>query len=231
MKQGGIHQEGLKCIACLTMLFDHMGYLFFPGAVWLRLIGRIAFPLYAFLLAEGAHYTRRPGRYALRLAAGAVLSELPYDLFLRGGWSWTTQNVMVTLLLGFGMLVCMGKTKSFFLKCLLVLPFALLARWTRCDYGARGVCLIALFALTRDFPLRQLPQTAGILILFWMKGVSRVPVAGLSVPWLAFAVLAMIPISLYSGKKAGSSRWAQAAFYLFYPAHLTVLWLLSRILP
>ena len=72
-KKQGLSQEGLKLIACVTMLIDHIGAAFVPW-MWLRMVGRIAFPIYCFLLAEGAFYTRNPRRYGARLAVGALLA-------------------------------------------------------------------------------------------------------------------------------------------------------------
>ena len=80
-----LSQEWLKIIACVIMLIDHIGAVLLPQYIWLRYIGRIAFPIYCFLLAEGVHYTKNPQKYGLRLAAGALLSEIPFDLALFGG--------------------------------------------------------------------------------------------------------------------------------------------------
>ena len=136
MKKSGLSQETLKIIACVTMLIDHVGatvvesqflvtpsdgiyYLYFA----MRIIGRVAFPIYCFLLAEGAHYTHDPRKYALRLFIGALLSEPGFD----------------------------------------------------------------------------------------------------------FALFAMIPICLYSGRKATASRGVQLGFYLFYPVHLAVLAVIMKL--
>ena len=75
----GISQEGLKILACLTMLLDHIGAVFVRGYT-LRIIGRIAFPIYCFLLVEGVLHTKNPRRYGLRLGIGLLLSEIPFDL-------------------------------------------------------------------------------------------------------------------------------------------------------
>ena len=72
----------LKLIALTTMFIDHIGAVFFPQVTLLRVIGRISFPLYAFLIAEGCRYTRNRGRYALGLGVFALISEIPYDLAL-----------------------------------------------------------------------------------------------------------------------------------------------------
>ena len=73
----GVSQESLKLIACVTMLIDHIGALFFPYALWLRIIGRISFPIYCFLLAEGVHHTHSPLTYGLRLLLVALIQKYP----------------------------------------------------------------------------------------------------------------------------------------------------------
>lgn len=226
MKEKGLSQEGLKLLACLTMLLDHIGATLVPG--WtLRIIGRLAFPIFCFLLAEGAHYTKNPAKYAFRLAIGAILSEIPFDFALFGGWTWYYQSVMLTMLLGFGALFSMGNCQNGLWKCLIVLPFALTAEWLQTDYGGAGVLLIAMFGLTRKMPYRNLVQTIamGVLIWFLMPG-APVPVLGREIPIELFGILAMVPIALYSGKKRTHKKAAQWAFYLFYPVHLGVLYLI-----
>ena len=238
----GFSQEALKLIACITMLIDHFAAVVLLSLTprtqtivdlyyILRIIGRFAFPIYCFLLAEGAHYTRNPKKYALRLAIGAVLSELPYDLAFEGGWTMGSQNVMITLLLGFCALEMMKRCPRLWQKVLIVLPFALAAKWLNTDYGAKGVLLIALFALTRDMPRKTLLQALGIWFVFspnhammlnWLGGIS----------WTIqeHAVLAILPIAFYSGEKRSSNKALQWVFYLFYPVHLTVLYLVGRLL-
>ena len=103
MRNKHLHQEFLKIIACVSMVRDHIGAFLVPQ-IWLRCVGRLAFPIYCFLLVEGFHHTKNPKGYALRLLIGAILSELPYDLLLSGGISFARQSVMITLLLGFLML-------------------------------------------------------------------------------------------------------------------------------
>ena len=90
----------LQWLALVAMLIDHLGYLFFPGIPLLRAVGRLSFPIFAFLLAEGLAYTANVKRYALRLWAFAVFSEVPYQLFTYGRLAvlpW--HNVMFELLL------------------------------------------------------------------------------------------------------------------------------------
>lgn len=222
-----LSQEKLKLIACVTMLVDHVGVVLVPH-LWLRMIGRLSFPIFCFLLAEGVFHTRHPGKYALRLAGVALLTEIPFDLCFFGGIYWLHQNVLFTMLLGFCALQAGKKLDSFLLKLLVTLPFMFLAERLQTDYGMEGVLLIAIFGLTREFPRRELCQALLMLLLFYNPGGwGTISVLGIPVNAQALCVLAMIPIALYSGEKHSYSKWLQWGFYLFYPAHLTLLTLLS----
>lgn len=227
-KKWGISQEALKLIACITMFIDHFGdaivrelpFSFMPQLYYAcRIIGRISFPIYCFLLAEGMRHTRSPKKYILRLAVGILLAELPFDMLFEGGFTWAAQSVMVTLTLGAVMLWCMGKTEKKILKVLLILPFVLLAELTKSDYGAWGVATIAAFGLFDRLEM----QILAIGLINWLRNSARVPVLDMRIPIQLFALLGMVPIALYSGKKLTQSKAIQWGFYLFYPAHLVLL--------
>lgn len=213
-----LSQEGLKCIACLTMLLDHVGAVLFPHILWLRIIGRMAFPIYCFLLAEGVHYTKKPAQYGLRLLIGFLLAEIPFDL-VHGGLSFAQQNVMFTLLLGFLAIQAIHRLSGP-MRFLALVPLVA-AELLRTDYGAMGVFMVLMFFVTRNMEEKNLLQAVGLLGL----GVSVFKTSFIQ----PLAVLAMIPISLYSGKKSTGSKPLQWGFYLFYPAHLLILWLISEI--
>ena len=89
----------LKLIALVTMIIDHVGAIFFPQFIWLRYIGRLSMPIYAFLLVQGYMHTRNFNRYALRMGIFALLSEVPYDLLFQGTWlEFQRQNILFTFL-------------------------------------------------------------------------------------------------------------------------------------
>ena len=232
----GLPQEALKLIACISMLIDHFGVgivrqLHTPWMIDIyyacRILGRFAFPIYCFLLVEGMRRTRNPGKYILRLAMGILLAELPFDLLFEGGFTWGYQSVMVTLTLGAMMLLCMQKTDKKWLKILLVVPFAILARLAKCDYGSGGIVMIAVFALFEQLAIQT--------VALWLVNRELLPTAavrifGLVIRIQLLALLAQIPIGLYNGRKRSHSKALQWGFYLFYPVHLLVLWMILLII-
>ena len=227
-----LSQECLKIIACVTMLVDHMGAVFMPSTAGysvyyaMRIIGRLAFPIYCFLLAEGVAHTKNPVKYGLRLFIGVLLAEIPFDLALFGRFAWGHQSVMVTLLLGFGMALVMQKLDR--TKLVPVIAFAFLAELFQTDYGAWGIFMIALFVMTRERKDRNNLQLIGMLIICYFMNSAAIPIFGIRVPVELFAVLALVPIFLYSGKKSTTSKGVQTAFYLFYPVHLLMLYIIAK---
>lgn len=220
----GLSQEDLKILACVTMLVDHAALLF-DGSPWLRVIGRLAFPIYCFLLTEGIRHTRDVRRYLSRLLFAAIVSEPIYDLVLYPCVGiWQHQNVLWTLALGCAMLWCMTMIHKPVAKLAVMLLFALAAQLVRASYGSSGIYMIALFALCRGMPEGKWVLAAGLLVINWLMGSFTVSVFGLDVPVQLFAELALVPIFLYSGEKRTRLKAVSWGFYLFYPAHLLLLW-------
>ena len=249
VRWGGISQEALKLIACVTMLIDHIGaalvvptdtiyyenLAIYTTMAWINLamrcIGRIAFPIFCFLLVEGVFHTRNPKKYVQRLAIGMMLSEIPFDLaFFHDGISWAHQSVMVTLLLGCIMVLCMNRSKGFW-KLLWIVPFYFAAEWLRTDYGGDGILLIALFALAKGRKHEKWWQLAAMFLLYWdFSFTCRYYNLDVRIPMTRLPLLAAVPILFYDGRKLTYSKKIQWAFYLFYPVHIAVLALLKAML-
>lgn len=220
----GLSQEGLKLFACVTMLLDHYGAILAPWEISFRIIGRLSFPVFCYLLAEGAHHTRSPGKYALRLLIAALLSELPFDYAFFGKIFWYQQNVMVTLLLGLLAILAVEKTGAIWLKPVVALPFLAAADFLEADYGMHGVLVMLLFAMTRNLPWKHWLQAIGMLLIFAdMSSAVLFTVLDVEVTMQMLGVLSIIPIALYSGQKRTRSKALQWSFYLFYPLHLLIL--------
>ncbi len=219
--------SGLKLLAIVAMLVDHSAicfspllgdYLFtlfgirFTPYVLLRGFGRIAFPIFCFLLAEGFRYTHSRLRYGLSLLIFALLSELPYDLFNRGSFGYVYQNVFFTLLLGFlGLWALVALRDRPALMTLSLIALGILSWKLNADYGWKGFLLILLTYLLAEHPMVQL--FSGITLLGWPAGVA------LAYPFMNF----------YNGKRGFvRNTGMKYFFYFFYPVHLTILWLLHR---
>ena len=217
----GLSSDALKGIAMVTMLVDHFAYLFVAPYenlyLILRGIGRLAFPLYCFLLVVGFLHTRDYRRYLIRVAFFALISEVPFDLILSGApVDWGYQSVMVTLFIGLAGLGayrwCVNRQLPIY--GILVVVASILIGWlTQCDYGAEGILLIFILYL---FSFAPMERAIGL-------GIWAVCFGGLEV-WAACAV---IPISLYNGQRGNRKRWFKWAGYIFYPVHLLLLWLIS----
>ncbi len=237
-----LNAASLKWIACIAMLIDHAGMLLFPSMLWLRVIGRIAFPIFAYQIAMGAQYTKNFKKYALRLGFFALLSELPFDLVLTGRlFSFQYQSVMITLL--FGLLACglvsVIRQKLLSLRgiaCMLaVLALLFAAKILNTDYGAAGVVTVLLFYVTKDVTLGKFWQLLGMGLIHsvWLAGaVISIPLFGweTTLQIQTFALLALPLIWLDDGTAGKMSRLGRKAFYLFYPVHLMVLYGMSLLL-
>ena len=221
----------LKLIAICTMLIDHMGYTLFPGVMWLRCVGRVAFPIFCFLIAEGCVYTHDRKKYAARLLVFALLSEIPYNLMNSGMiWDPYDQNVLWTLLTG--ALVCWlidwALKKCTPLSFVLTGAAMVAAYWLleafRTDYGGWGMLLVAAFYCVRRAPsgavVKMIAQAFGLA--FFSLGVMG---GYLSIELWSLAALA--PIWLYNGQRGFSHKAVQYGFYAFYPVHILVLSLIA----
>ncbi|MBC2870788.1 hypothetical protein H7271_04135 [Bittarella massiliensis] len=232
---------GLKWLAVCTMLVDHIGaailepvfllplYGLYKGGgglpgwyepllladMALRAVGRLAFPLFCFLLAEGFCHTRDRRRYALQLLTFALLSEIPFDLaFALTPFSPDCQNVYFTLFFGvLSLQLLVWLEGRALLQVLGVGLCCLAAAGLSADYGAMGVLLVALFYLTRRQPAARAAMGSAALLSL---GASEIP-----------ALFSLLPISLYSGEKGQGPKWF---FYWFYPLHLLLLWGAGRLI-
>lgn len=241
----GLNGNQLKLIAVVSMLCDHAAIrllacgllpaLYTVGETeaaerwnqvfWiLRSVGRMAFPIYVFLLTEGFCHTRNRRRYALRLGMFALLSEVPFDLLVYGKlWAPQSQNVFFTLFLGVLMLTAVdwiGRNTDAALaqyrQMAVIVAAALLAWFLRTDYDAAGIMLIAVL-----FWLRLTPDTACLAGFVLMVTAEFRPVY---IPGLAAAFFL---IRCYNGTRgAWKGKWF---FYLVYPVHLLILYGISRL--
>ena len=214
----------LKLIALASMVLDHVGDNFFPGQIWMRVLGRIAMPLFAFCVAEGFCHTRDKGRYLLRLGLFALVSEVPFDLVTAGEpLEFSHQNILLTFFWAILALLCYeritagnGSKGRLALGCLVLLAAGLGSLVLGMDYNLLAVGLVFLFYLLREKPL-PVRCLAGMAYHALLRNVGLY--------W--FGLLGFVPIFLYNGKRGRGLKWL---FYLFYPGHLLLIYLLKRFL-
>ena len=224
----GLDGGALKCIAAALMLTDHVGAILLPEVPVLRCVGRLAFPIFAFFIAEGYAHTRDFGRYFRRLAILAVVSEIPFNLENGAVFDLTRQNVLFTFclaLLTLRGLEALGRERGFgrWAGCGLVLAAGFAAgELLRTDYGGWGVVTVALLQLCRDGKYAKLWLLLAMAAVNGLgMGSLTVPVFGGEMPIQIFAVAALPVIWLYNGR--AGPKGLRRAFYVFYPAHLLVL--------
>nr|MCR5748437.1 conjugal transfer protein TraX [Lachnospiraceae bacterium] len=150
----------LKCIAALSMLLDHVGAVLFPEVIWLRYVGRIAFPIYCFLIVEGFFHTRNLAKYMMRLLIFGLISEVPFDLAFHGTVIYTDyQNVFWTLLLGLfaisfmSLVTIKNSILRLLVQILIAVPFGVGAELMHTDYRWIGVAMISIMYLFRRMEL------------------------------------------------------------------------------
>ena len=224
----GLDSGALKGIAAALMLTDHVGAILLPEVPVLRCVGRLAFPIFAFFIAEGYAHTRDFGRYFRRLAILAVVSEIPFNLENGAVFDLTRQNVLFTFclaLLTLRGLEALGRERGFgrWAGCGLVLAAGFAAgELLRTDYGGWGVVTVALLQLCRDGKYAKLWLLLAMAAVNGLgMGSLTMPVFGGELPIQIFAVAALPVIWLYNGQ--AGPKGLRRAFYVFYPAHLLVL--------
>lgn len=229
----GISSDALKWIAVVTMFIDHIGAAvlekspLYQTEVWfrgvdiaLRYIGRLAFPIYCFLLVEGFFHTRSRMKYFCNLAIFTLLSEIPFDLAFCGEITFAKQNVYYTLVFGYlamwGMEYFNSRKKQYMVdnfagESILVLGImAIIAQLLNTDYGMAGVILIGiLWGLRHD---KRAKCFLGSLIL-WNEITH---------------VIAFVLVYYYNGKR--KLKRGKYLFYAFYPLHLLLLYFVSQML-
>ena len=225
----GLDGGTLKLIAAALMLIDHVGAILLPETVILRCIGRLAFPVFAFFVAEGYTHTRDFRKYVLRMAIWAAVSEIPFNLEFGHFFVPGRQNVLWTFCLALLTLRGLEELRretggARYLGCGAALAAGFAAgELLRVDYGGWGVLSVALLYLCRQGRYARPGLLAGMLVLNGLCiGSMKTAVFGIQVPIQIFAVAALPVIWLYNGRPGVNRRW-RWAFYVFYPAHLLVL--------
>ena len=234
---GNLATGWIKILALAFMFADHAGKMLLPGVQEMRMLGRLAFPLYAWCLMVGANYTRSMPKYLLRILAVGLVSQPLYMIALNH--TWNQPNVFLTLALGICGLWSL-REKRWGSQVWGPAAVLLLAALLKVDYGWKGVLFIMLLYAVRD----SRPAIAAMMIafcLFWgttstaissicgcsLNGVSSWPAIGAILPSFlrlqTFSLLAL-PLILLRIPREKDLRLPKWLGYAIYPAHLVVLY-------
>lgn len=243
MKKAELTSFHLHILAMALMLCDHMWATVVTGNDWLTVIGRIAFPIFAFMTVEGFFHTKNLKKYVKRLFVFALISEIPFNLVAGGSFFYPLhQNVLWTFLIGVGLMKINenAKDKKLSVRILTAAITAamgfLLGALSFCDYHYAGIFTVLVFYFLRE---RKWYNFALQAFFLWYINIEIL--SGFYYEWEIFgtkievvrqgvALLALVPIWLYKGKQGYYSKSVKALYYWFYPAHLLVLWLLRQII-
>ncbi len=221
----------IKLFALLAMVIDHLGVFIFPDNIYFRLIGRLSFPLFAWAIANGAYHTKSTKKYLLRIFILAVISQFPYQfLFKTYGSIDPGLNILFTLSLGLLGIILIKKTGNVFVQFLIASFLSLFAILLRCDYGAFGVLSIIIFYSFYRSRIKTGLLYVFLVIVFYVFPVFLNNIFGnvFAVSYLnvigLFSILSLFLVFSYNGKIGYKLKYL---FYVFYPAHLLLFYLLK----
>lgn len=219
----GLTGNQLKLLALIFMTIDHMGLMLFPRQLLFRIIGRLAMPIFAYMIAEGCRYTRSKGAYLLRMLAVAAVCQVVY-FFAMGS---LFQCILVTFSLSVGLILLCDLVRV--KKAWGLLTLGVVTAWFICrvlpelipgfgvDYGIFGVLLPVAVYLGKDRQSRLRNLIIGLCLLCLDLG---------GIQW--YCLGAAVLLALYNGQR-GKARMKHL-FYIYYPAHLVVIYLISYLL-
>lgn len=235
-----ISSFALHVLAMSFMLCDHLWATMLPAQEWLTCIGRMAFPIFAFMIVEGYFHTSSVRKYMLRLLLFAAISEVPFNLIYGSSVIFPFhQNVLWTFLLALLSIVLIEKTKTAkkwwltgLVSAVIIVADLLIGTIAMVDYLGAGVVMVLVFYFFRG---RRWWCFAGQLVCMAILNIGilggyyySVMIGGyeLRIVQQGFALLALIPIWIYKGRQGYHSKGFQYFCYGFYPVHLLALYLI-----
>ncbi|HIU58452.1 MAG TPA: hypothetical protein IAA61_11660 [Candidatus Ornithomonoglobus merdipullorum] len=220
----GLSGTALKLFALIVMTIDHIGMLLLPQYRILRVIGRLAFPIFAYMIAEGCRYTHNKRLYWGRMAALGIAAQIIYYAADRD----LTMCIFISFALAIPLIYALHSKKN--ARSMLLLSaaaFALIVFVTmllpelipgfNVDYGFWGVMLPVLISLGNDKRRRLILAAIGIAAVSLSLGGIQI-----------WSLLSLIPLAMYNGTRGRFPM--KALFYIYYPAHLAVLYAISMII-
>lgn len=227
LPRAGLTGNQLKIIALVTMTIDHIGLELFPHVPLLRIIGWLAFPIFAYMIAEGCCHTRNRRRYLLSMTALAALCQVVYLVAMGSVYMSVLVTFSLSILLiyaldygrkrgGTAWLVPLALLSAIYFVSE-VLPILLRGTGYGIDYGLWGILLPVFVYLGKDRPTKLFLAALALCLIAAGSGSAQ---------WWGLAAIPLL--ALYNGTRG--RRKLKYLFYIYYPAHLVVIHLLSYIL-
>ncbi len=207
--KGLLTNNQLKIIALISMTIDHIGVQLFPNVIILRIIGRLAFPIFAYMIAEGAKYTKNRKKYLLTISMTALLCQVVYYFAERS----LDQCILVTFSLSI-ILIYIIDRRNIILSFLSIIACFLLTYVVNIDYGFIGIMMSVILYLADTKEKKLIIATT--ILLFMSLNIS-----GLQ----RYSLLSIPLLALYNGKRGKLNL--KYLFYIYYPLHLAVIYLIS----
>ncbi len=232
---------GLKIIAIISMFIDHLGYAWFKRTTGMNLIGRLAFPIFAFQISEGYIHTNNLKKYFLRLFIFALISQIPFLLFRSTFTTEFSLNIFFTLFFGLFTIFLYDKLtnnsfslmknikidaffKHFFaILCLLII--GILAEVAKFDYGFYGILIIFTFYVFRNIKILMYISFIIASIIRYFLLIYTNSYTNFNIFLMIFSILPLIFINIYNGKQGRKIKYF---IYAFYPIHLLILYFIFR---
>lgn len=218
----------LKIIACFTMFMDHIGYLVYHGKMsYFNFIGRLAFPIFAFQISEGYAHTKNLKKYISRLLIFALISQYPFMLFHNIISTGFSLNIFFTLLLGLICIIIYDKIPYKALSLIISACIAYIAQISNCDYGFYGVAIILLFYIFRN---NKFLMSLSFILCTVIKYLIFTIKYGNLTAYSLLCIFTILPITFINLYNKQQGRKIKYFLYIFYPAHLLIIYLLWNIL-
>lgn len=222
----------LKIIGLISMVVDHVGYMFFENCMWLRIIGRLSFPIFAFMIAEGCKYTSNKLKYFLSVFVVALVCQVGVFVFDGSTKIYSLMSLAISIpiiyLLQLFKKSLFNKDKSKYvygsLFILSIVTLYFLNKIIEIDYGFFGTILAVLTSLFK----REKGKEDNLYLDLILMGIGLILLAKFTFVEQYYALLSLPILALYSGKRGNLNlKWF---FYLFYPLHFVVLELIYLII-
>ena len=214
----------LKIIAIIFMLCDHFGDAILKPFSFFNVLGRIAFPIFAFQLTEGYIHTKNLKKYFKRLIIFAIISQIPFMLFSSTFTSRFSLNIFFTLFIGLFAIYIYDKSHNKFLGILVTIFLCALAKLIKSDYGACGVCIIMIFYIFKDKKIWMCLLYLLSCLLKYLPYLLAYNFHYIYMLLLLGTASSIFFIILYNGKQGKKVKYL---LYAFYPLHMLALYFIN----